>query len=160
VLHFADFTDDGISDIFVTVETGGSGGTINAFAYSFKNGQIKNLHVPSGVPVTAQFINGYRAKIKIPGQAAVYLDVSARKAEYEKLGLYKDGVVNEATELMVDPFSSWKIIPLLNNKNGLAGIQRVSGAYHADALVDIHSVWEYKDEKWQLIQASVKPITK
>ncbi|PLS14683.1 hypothetical protein CVD28_26910 [Bacillus sp. M6-12] len=156
-INFADFNHDRIKDVLVTVSTGGSGGLISSYVYSFAGGRTKNLTVPPPVSVTAQFEEDYKASIAVGGKKPVTIDVSSRKEDYARLGLYNKGKLNEPTELMVDPYSVMKIVRLPGGK-GLKGVQRVSGAYHADALADIASVWFYKDGEWRMVKSSVKPL--
>ncbi|RFU70426.1 hypothetical protein D0469_07515 [Peribacillus saganii] len=157
IMKFADFNRDKVKDVLVNVSTGGSGGTINSYVYSFAEGNAKNLSSPPSVSATAQFEDDYKASIALAGQKPVMIDVRNRKKDYARLGLYSNGKLNEPTELMVDLYSVMKIVRLPSGK-GLKGIQRVSGAYRADALAEITSVWFYENGEWRMVSASSKQI--
>ncbi|PLT32477.1 hypothetical protein [Bacillus sp. V5-8f] len=160
-LHFADFNGDGLKDVYVTISTGSSGGLINSYAYTFTGGKAKDLSVPPPVSITGQFLDNYKIVMSVPLQKPLVLDVSNRKKDYIKLGMYqKNGKLNEPTEVMVDPYSLFNITKISGKRKGLKGVQRVSGAYHADALTDIYSEWEYRDGNWQLLKTKTKEITK
>ncbi|RFU60571.1 hypothetical protein [Peribacillus glennii] len=160
-LHFADFNRDGVDDVYVTIPTGSSGGLINSYAYSFFGGKGKDLTVPPFVPITGQFMDQFKIVMSVPFLQPLVMDVSDRKKDYIRIGLYqKNGKLNEPTEVMVDPYSLLDIAEFPDKRKGLRGVQRVSGAYHADSLADVYSKWEYQDGNWQLLQAKTKTIAK
>nr|WP_041965276.1 hypothetical protein [Mesobacillus selenatarsenatis] len=156
---YKDLNHDSIKDIFISVPTGGSGGLSNFYLYSLKDFQVTNLTVPEPLAVNSQFEDGYKASINIQETGQSYsFDLSDRKDEYERLGLYQDGKLNEPTELMVLPFGTLKPIKVKDNLYGLKGIQRINGAYNADGIANIESTWIYEKGKWHLINAEVKSL--
>ncbi|CAH0347420.1 hypothetical protein [Bacillus sp. CECT 9360] len=156
-LEFADFNRDGVDDVFITIPTGSSGGIINSYAYTFTGEKAVDLTVPPPVEINGQFLDNYKVNLSIPFQKTLFLDVSERKKDYERIGLYQpNGKLNEPTEVMVDPYSLLRIFDSKNSGKGLRGTQRVSGAYHADALADVYSEWEYQDGKWELVGTRTK----
>ncbi|CAM3721364.1 hypothetical protein [Mesobacillus zeae] len=156
-LTLKDLNHDGIKDMFVGIPTGGSGGLSNYFLYTMKYGVASNLTVPDPLQVTSQFEDGYKASITLDQTGKTYtFDLSSRKADYERLGLYQDGKLNEPTELMVQPYGLLEPVKLESGEYGLKGIQRVSGAYQADAIASVVSHWVYKDGKWVLSKTYVK----
>ncbi|MET3698978.1 hypothetical protein SAMN05877753_110212 [Bacillus oleivorans] len=158
---FADFQDmnhDGVMDVFTSVATGGSGGIYNYYLYSFKDNQQFNLTVPKPLMIQAQFLDNYKATVTIPETKQSYtIDLKERKKEYDRLGLYINGKLNEPTELMVDPYSFMKPQEFGDKGYGLKAIQAISGAYHADRIGQVESDWYYKDGKWNLMSASFIP---
>ncbi|AXN41242.1 hypothetical protein [Peribacillus butanolivorans] len=156
-LMLADLNKDGVKDVLVTVLMEGTDRLLNSFAFTFKDGKVQELEVPPSVPVMAQFLDGYKAEIIIEGQKPVVIDVSSRKQDYEELGIYQDGKLNEPTELLVDPYSSLNLKTVFGKGKGLVGVQYVKGADERDPLMEIKSVWTYNDG-WKLVKAQVKPI--
>ncbi len=156
-VQFADLNHDGCKDVFVSIQTGGSGGIVENELYSFKDRKFVDLSVPLPVQVEAYFIDGYKARIKLPNNKSYTIDLSGRKEDYDRMGLYKDGKLSEPTELMIDPYSSMKITRTLSGL-GLNGIQRVSGAYHADGIGDIESLWFYANGKWVLEKVKFREL--
>ncbi|WP_285766811.1 hypothetical protein [Peribacillus sp. SI8-4] len=154
-LKVADLNNDGLQDVLVTVLMEGKGRLITSYAYTFKDGEVQILDMPPSVPVTAQFLDGYKAEISIEGQKPIVLDISSRKKTYDELGIYQDGKLNEPTELLVEPYSTLDFKSIFGKGKRLAGIQKVNGADERDPLLEIHSVWTYKNE-WQLVKAKVK----
>jgi hypothetical protein len=156
---YKDLNHDSVKDLFISVPTGGSGGLSNFYLYSLKDFQVTNLTVPQPLAVSSQFEDGYKASINIQDTDKSYIfDLSDRKEEYDRMGFYQNGKLNEPTELMVLPFGALKPINVKNDLYGLKGSQRINGAYNADAIANIESTWFYKKGKWQLLNAEVKPL--
>lgn len=157
-IQFVDVNKDGTLDVFITTETGESGGILNSFLFSFKDQMMKDLTVPKTVPITAQFLDNFQAKLTINGEKPLVIDLSDRKEEYEQSGIYTNSILNEATELLVDGFSTLKPAFLVGKCKGLVGIQLVSGVYHADGIALVESKWIYEKGKWKLVKAKIKPL--
>ena len=149
---------DGIDDLLISIPTGGSGGISNYFLYTFKDFKLTKIAVPEPLFITSQFLNDYKATMTIDQTGETFtFDLQSRKKDYNRLGLYTKGILNEPRELMVDPYSTLKPI-LLKEKGdtyGLKGIQQVSGAYHADGIAFVESTWYYEKGKWNLLKAKV-----
>ncbi|WP_108669263.1 hypothetical protein [Peribacillus acanthi] len=156
-VQFADINHDGCKDVFVSIQTGGSGGIVQNDLYAYKDREFVDLTVPPPVQVEAYFIDGYKAIIKLSNKKEYNIDLSNRKEDYDRLGLYNDGKLSELSELMVDPYSNMKITGTLSGL-GLKGIQRISGAYHADGIGDIESLWFYTNGKWVLEKVKFREL--
>lgn len=156
-LQVLDLNHDGVKDLFVSVSTGGSGGIINNYLYSFKDFIQTDLTVPDPLNIESRFLNGYQAQLKIEETNKTYLfDLKDRKKYYKKLGLYYKGKINEPTELTVNLYSTLKPIPIKGKEMGLKGIQRVTGVANADTIAYIKSFWRYEEGKWKLVNAKVQ----
>ena len=156
--EFKDMNHDGVKDVFVSVSAGGSGGIYNYYLYSFKDSHEVNLTVPKPLVIQGQFTDGYKATVSIPVTKESYtIDLKNRKKEYDRLGLYINGKLNEPTELMIDPYSYMKPKEYGEKGYGLKAIQAISGAYHADRIGQVESDWSYKDGKWNLMGAALIP---
>lgn len=159
-IEFADLNGDGVKDLFITVPTGGSGGLSNYYLYTLKDFVLTDITVPSPLVIQSQFLDGYKAKITIEETKKTYkFNLKDRAKDYERLGLYNNGKLNEPTELMVDPFGLLTVTPVKGNKLGLKGVQRISGAYHADGIADVESTWFYQKGQWKLLDTKVKKLS-
>ncbi|KAB2331502.1 hypothetical protein F7731_18080 [Cytobacillus depressus] len=148
---YIDLNHDGLKDIFVAVDTGGSGGITKHYLYTAKNSTLTYLSVPDPLVINSQFLDGYKASITIQETGESYtFNLSNRAKDYEKTGLYQNGKLSEPTELMVDPYSLLKPVQISGKQYGLKGTQAVSGAYHADGIAIIESLWIYENGKWTL----------
>lgn len=156
---YRDLNHDGVKDIFVSIPTGGSGGLSNFFLYTLKNFKVTDITVPEPLTINSQFEDGYKASITIEETGQSYsFDLSDRKEDYERLGLYQDGKLNEPTELMVLPYGILKPVKVKENLYGLAGSQRINGAYNADGVAEVESTWFYENDKWNLVHTAVKSL--
>jgi hypothetical protein len=156
---FVDLNHDGVKDVFLTIPTGGSGGISNHYLYTYKNLVEKDLTVPKPLLIKGQFINGYKAKATVAATGDNYVfDLINRKKEYEQMGLYRKGRLNEPTELMANGYES--LTPIMNKEGqlGLKGFQMISGAAHADSIASVVSIWYFTDGKWKLTAIKVHPI--
>ena len=119
----------------------------------------KSKYEPEPLAVSSQFEDGYKASITIEETGQSYsFDLSDRKEEYDRLGLYQDGKLNEPTELMVLPFGTLKPVKVKNGLYGLKGSQRINGVYNADGIANIESTWLFEKGKWQVQNAEVKSL--
>ena len=156
MIDFPDLNHDGIADMFISIPTGGSGGISNYFLYTLKDFQLTDITVPAPLMITSQFLDGYKASITIENTGQSYtFDLKDRKKEYERLGIYHHGKLNEPMELMVDPYSTLKPFIVKNDSSGLKGVQQVSGAYHADEIAFIESTWYLENGKWNVVDTKV-----
>jgi hypothetical protein len=155
-IDYIDLNHDGILDLFISIPTGGSGGLSNYFLYSLADEQLIDIGIPDSLTITSQFQNGYKAAMKIENTGETYsFDLKNRKKEYNRLGLYQKGKLNEPTELTVEPFSLLKPKKVKNDQFGLKGIQQISGAYHADGIAFVESKWLYENGKWNIVSTKV-----
>ncbi|RSD26058.1 hypothetical protein [Mesobacillus subterraneus] len=158
-IDYKDLNHDKVKDMFISIPTGGSGGLSNFYLYTLKDFEVKDLTVPEPLAITSQFEDGYKASITIAETGQSYsFDLSDRKEDYDRLGLYQDGKLNEPTELMVLPYGVLKPVIVKENQYELAGSQRINGAYNADGIAEVESTWFYDKGKWNLIDTKVKSL--
>jgi hypothetical protein len=158
-INVNDLNHDGVKDLFISMQTGGSGNLSNYYLYTFKDSKKEDLSVPDSLAISSQYEDGYKASIKIDETGKTYIfNLSDRKKNYDKLGLYNEGKLNEPMELMVFPFSTLKSVKLEGAKLGLKGIQRFSGASNADTIGFVESSWIFENGSWNLLDTSVQKI--
>ncbi|MED4206418.1 hypothetical protein [Neobacillus mesonae] len=155
--QLVDMNNDGVKDVFATVQTSGSGGIVLSFLHSLKGFVHTDLTVPEPVEMESRFLNDFQAEIKIKETGKTYhFDLKDRRLYYKKLGLYYKGKLNEPTELMVNSYSSLKPVELADGKLCLKGVQQVAGIANADTIAFVESTWGYLNGKWKLVQVEVK----
>lgn len=160
-IMFEDLNHDNVKDMFISIPTGGSGGLSHYYLYTLKDFDLKDLGIPEGLVTTSQFQDDYKATLEIQNTGQTFeFDLKDRKKEYNRLGLYHNGKLNEPTELMIDPYGSMKPVLLKNGQYGLRAVQGVSGAYHADGIGYIESLWFYENGKWVLQDVKVMKTVK
>lgn len=159
-LEFADLNHDNVDDILFSSPTGGSGGLYNYALHTVKDNKLEEIPLPSPLPIESSFQDNFKASIKIPGiEETIILDVSDRKEEYIRLGLYqKNGLLNEPMELMLDPIAMFEVIEIEGKEGyGLKSFRQVSGAYHADQLGRVEAEWYYENGEWNPIHVEWVP---
>ena len=158
-LTIADFNQDGAQDVLVSMKKQEDTELISTIL-SFKGEKVTYIDVPPPVAVTAQFQDHYVAEIRVEGQKSVQLDMSNQQNLYEKLGIYQNGKLNEATELIVDPYSEFTVRSSFGHGKGLLGKQLIKDVEGEDAIAIISTSWTYKEGAWTLNEVKVKPLKK
>lgn len=138
-IFLCDFTGDGVMDIKVSIQSGGSGGFVFTYIYSFVNSQLRLLFSGERYAASRQFrayyIDGYTVVVEDVGRGQVHrIDVSLDPAAVD---LYNpDGTLKQPTEANVGPFIM-AIPVILDESTGvcsLIALTRVYGTFAADTL--------------------------
>lgn len=156
-MDFCDFIHDQLPQIYVTSDTGGSGGFTSNYIYSLKNNVPTAIPMPEPLHVKATFKNNYKVKMKIEETGKSFkLDIADRKDAYEQFGIYHNGKIVKPLIVNVDAYSLLK--PVDVDRDGfceLKGVQRITGIANADTLGYVTSVWKWHKGKWQLKEAAI-----
>lgn len=158
-LQFADLTHNGVTDILYQSPTGGSGGLYTSQLNQWEKDNFIELPLPVEQPVKGEFINDFKVSVQLlPKEPPIIFDVSGQKEEYIRLKLYNDqGQLLEPTTLMIDPVAFFEVIDLEDkNEAGLKSYQQISGAYHADRIGTVESIWVYDKDKWILLKTTLQ----
>ncbi|WP_456271224.1 hypothetical protein [Bacillus sp. AK031] len=149
---FHDLNHDRVKDLLQSSATGGSGGLYNYSLYTLADNRKKDIGMPPALSIDAFFENEYKGVITFNDTNESFtVDLSDRKDDYERLGIYQDGKLNEPMEMMVIPYAMFEPVKIKGKEGlGLRGVQRISGAYQADAIGNVYSFWYYENEKWNL----------
>lgn len=158
-LEFCDVTGDKVNDILLSADTGGSGGIVNYSLYSAKADKAVTLPVPPALTISGKFANKYKANVTVAETRKTYtIDLRERKATYDEMGLYKDGKLVKPTDVMSN--TAYQLLkPVDMNRDGvceLQGVQRVAGAFNADTIAYVTSLWKWQRNKWTLQDVQVQ----
>ncbi|MFC4558583.1 hypothetical protein ACFO3D_10225 [Virgibacillus kekensis] len=154
-LQFIDFNHDGVADIFYQSATGGSGGLHYYHLHTLNKHILKEISLPVQRYVSAAFLNNFKVKIQLnPEDDPIYKNVKNRFSEYIRLGIYnKEGKVLGNNSPMIDPIALYEPVLISEQKGyGLKSYQQISGAYHADQLGTIETLWYYEKGKWIILK--------
>jgi len=159
-LQFIDLNHDGVQDIFYQSPTGGSGGLYTTDLQTLANAQLKEILLPEQRFITGNFDENFKVTIQIdPNSKPIIMNVKNRSEDYIRLGIYdKNGKLLKPTPLMIDPIAFYEPVEISDSKGyGLKSYQQISGAYHADRLGTIETLWYYEDGNWIILQTDWVP---
>lgn len=159
-LFMGDFNGNKISDVFVKAPTGGSGGIVEQRIVTFDKGEpeiIFGHEHNNGIQLSGKYVNGFKAElVDKMGKPSVTLDISGQKQKYIREEIYEeDGTLRKA----INPITySMVVEPVDRNADGtyeLSGQQRIVGAYGADGIGKVYSIWSYQQGMWKQEQVEV-----
>jgi hypothetical protein len=158
-----DFTGDKLPELFICAATGGSGGIINYFVYSFKNDRPEILFSPEQkymVEIEAGFLPGYKASVLIKNnKEKIILDLSRGKKELHFLKVYKtNGKLNDQKEIWLNPYGMVEFKDADNDGiSELIGTQAIKGVANYNSIGKIISTWKWKQDRFVMTGAKVYP---
>ena len=160
-LFFGDFTGDNVDDILIGIDSGGSGGIMYYYIYSFIRNtarllfdfNVYNDQYNYGVT----YKDNYKVEVMSKKNNEKYIiDISNRQADYlneiydqnKKLKSPINGFVNPLSGLYPVDFYSNKVYELL-------AYQKIAGRYDADSLGYVLNTLNYSDNKFVLNDQNV-----
>jgi hypothetical protein len=160
-LQLVDLNGDGIKDIFYQSATGGSGGLHHYQLSTLRNSELNEIALPEQEYLEGAFEENFTVIFRLsPSHKPIEIDVSDRASDYIRLGIYdEEGNLLEPNSVMIDPIAFYE--PLLISKSkgyGLKSYQQISGAYHADQLGTVETLWYYENGEWIILQTEWVPI--
>lgn len=158
-IQFIDLNHDNVPDIFYQSPTGGSGGLYTSKLDTLARGELESIPLPEQDYIKGYFEDGFQAVIELGHNAQpILLDVADRKDDYIRLGIFDaSGKLLQETSLMFDPIAFFEPVEISSrNGYGLKSFKQISGAYHADQLGVVETLWYYEDGKWVALQVDWK----
>ena len=155
-LFLGDFTGDGVADILISIATGGSGGIMNYFIYSFVNNRAQLLfdfnEYNEQYQYEVHYQDNYKVEVvsKINNQKYI-IDISTRDAEYLNEIYDRNGKLKSPITGFVNPLSG--LYPVDFDSNGvyeLLAYQKIAGRYNADALGYVLNTLGWKENRFVL----------
>lgn len=160
-LQLIDLNHDTIKDIFYQSATGGSGGLYNYQLDTITNDEISNIPLPEQTYLSGEFEDNFNVTIQLtPSEKPIQIDVKNRADDYIRLGIYnKEGKLLETNKsVMIDPIAFFEPLLISESKGyGLKSYQQISGAYHADRLGTVETIWYFENGKWIILQTKWIP---
>ena len=139
-LFLGDFTGNGVDDILISINTGGSGAIMNHYVYSFMDNRPRLLFDSSKYNEQYQYevtyLDNYKVEVvSVENNETYIIDISLRSSDYldeiyDKTGKLKSpitGFVNPLSGLYPVDFDS-------DQKFELLAYQKIAGQYNADSL--------------------------
>jgi hypothetical protein len=160
-LFLGDFTGNKVDDILVVIDTGGSGGAIYAYVFSYIEGQIRqifNSHAfNEDYKYTVTYQDQYKATVISHNPQEKYIiDLTYKGKEYLTDIYSKNGILKSAIEGWVNPLSG--LYPVDFDRDGtyeLEGYQRIAGRYNADSLGFVQTVLKWNGQIFNLNRQNI-----
>lgn len=155
-LFLGDFTGDGIDDILIGIATGGSGGIMYYYIYSFVNNVAKLMFDFEIYNEEYQYLVTYKDNYKVEviskkNNIKYLLDISYKGADYLNEIYDENGKLKNPIEGFVNPISG--LYPIDFDSNGvyeLVAFQKIAGRYNADSLGYIQNSLRWENNKFVL----------
>lgn len=157
-VFLGDFTKDGVQDILVRIDSGGSGAFTFDYVFSFVNNQARKLfdfnEYNEQNVYSIQYMDDYKVKVESPATSKTYIiDISQRDQEYLSQIYHDDGTLKKPTEGMFTGVSGFYPVDL--EQDGVYEIQayqRISGLYNADSLGYIINTLQWNGQRFAIWQ--------
>lgn len=139
-IFLGDFTGDGADDILVSIASGGSGGTMYHYIYSFVNQRVRLLFDFEAYNEQYQYEVEYQDDYKVEvvskmNNEKYIIDIFTRDAEYLNDIYYKNGKLKSPITGFVNPLSGLYPVDFdSDNQFELLAYQKIAGRYNADSL--------------------------
>ncbi|WP_025785346.1 FG-GAP-like repeat-containing protein [Sporosarcina sp. D27] len=157
-VFLGDFTGDGIMDILISIDSGGSGAFTFDYVYSFVNNEAKKLfdfdQYNKENQYTVTYMDFFKVNVHSPATGKSYLlDISDRGAEYLSQIYYQNGKLKQPVTGMADGVSGFYPVDL--DRDGVYEIQayqQISGLYQADSFGYIINTLKWDGQKFSIWQ--------
>ena len=153
-LFLGDFTGNHIDDILIVIDTGGSGGTIYAYVYSFLDGEMRQVFDADEYNERSKYAVNYQDQFKVnvtsfDSKKEYTLDLMYKGKEYLSEIYDENGTLKAPIEGWVDPIGG--LYPIDFERDGtyeLMAIQEIAGRYHADALGYVNNMLKWNGHEF------------
>ena len=157
-VFLGDFTKDGIMDILISIESGGSGAFTFNYVYSFVNNQARKLFDFDQYNEMNQYTVTYLDQYKISVQSlatgqSFLIAINGRDADYLSQIYNEDGTLKKPITGMADGVSGF--YPVDIDRDGVFEIQayqKISGVYHADSFGYVINTLQWDGQKFAIWQ--------
>ncbi|WP_097027962.1 spore coat protein [Clostridium peptidivorans] len=155
-LFLGDFTGDGVDDILIGINTGGSGGIMYYYIYSFIDNVAKLLFDFNVYNEEYNYEVTYKDNYKVEfiskkNNERYIIDITYKGADYLNEIYDKNGILKQPISGFVNPLSG--LYPVDFDANGtyeLLAYQRIAGRYNADSLGYVLNTLKWKDNRFVL----------
>ena len=164
-LFIGDFTGNGLSNIMIRGDFGGTGNYVIARIYTYEDGALKEIFNQADWGAenqcTATYLDNYKVKIECPNTPGSFtFDISYRPQDFLDTIYTSDKKVKPYSSASVSyPLSALPIKPLYQPNYDLMVQQRIVGSSNADTLGYIQTDLTYKDGMFIPLQKGLLLVT-
>lgn len=160
-LFLGDFTGDGVNDIMISIASGGSGGMMYYYIYSYRMNKPQLIFDYNVFNETYQYDVIYRDYYKVEvidrkSQQKYIIDISQKGREYLSEIYNRNGRLRQPIRGFVNPLSG--LYPVDFDSNGvyeLLAYQRIAGRYNADSLGNVETTLKWDNRQFTQTQQVV-----
>lgn len=157
-VFLGDFTKDGIMDILISIESGGSGAFTFNYVYSFVNNQARKLfdfdQYNKMNQYTVTYLDQYKISVQSTATGQTFLiAINGRGADYLSQIYNENGTLKKPITGMADGVSGF--YPVDMDRDGVFEIQayqKISGLYHADSFGYVINTLQWDGQKFAIWQ--------
>jgi hypothetical protein len=160
-LFLGDFTGDAVDDILISIATGGSGGIMYYYIYSFLNNTVRLMFdfdlFNEKYQYDVTFEDNYKVYVISKDNNKKYIiDISNKDADYLNEIYDDNGKLKNPIDGFVNPLSGLYPVDFNANKvYSLLAYQKIAGRYNADSLGYVMNTLEWKDNIFVLNNQNV-----
>lgn len=150
-LFLGDFTGDAVDDILIGIATGGSGGTMYYYIYSFLNNTVRLMFdfdlFNEKYQYDVTFDDNYKVNVISKNNNEKYIiDISNKDDDYLNEIYDDNGKLKNPIHGFVNPLSGLYPVDFDANKvYSLLAYQKIAGRYNVDSLGYIMNTLGWKD---------------
>ena len=160
-LFLGDFTGDGVADILISIATGGSGGIMYHYIYSYLNNRVRLLFDFELYNAQFNYVVTYKDNYLVEvisqlNHVKYLIDISYKGSEYLNEIYDENGKLKQPIIGFVNPLSG--LYPVDFNYDGvfeLLAYQKIAGRYNADALGYILNTLKWNNDRFVLDNQNV-----
>lgn len=157
-LFLGDFTKDGIMDILISIDSGGSGAFTFNYIYSFVRNQARKLfdfdHYNQRNQYTVIYLDQYKVRVHSLSTGNSFLiAINDRGDDYLSQIYHENGTLKKPITGMADGVSGF--YPVDMDRDGVYEIQayqKISGLYHADSFGYVINTLQWDGQKFAIWQ--------
>ena len=160
-LFLGDFTGNQLDDILVVIDTGESEGTVNAYLFTFLEGEMRQVFDSEEYNGTTDYKINYQDQHKLTivsssPQKKYTLDLLYKDKEYLAEIYDENGILKEPIEGWVEPISGLYPIDFEGEDvYELVALQEIAGRYHAEALGYVQNILKWNGREFVVERQSV-----
>lgn len=153
-ISLGDYTGDHVDDILIVIDSGGSGGIIFAYIFTYVNGQMRQVFDSEAYNELSKYevnyLDHYKASVTSSYPKKKYiLDLTYKGKEYLSEIYNIDGTLKEPIQGWVDPIGG--LYPIDYARDGtyeFLAYQEIAGRYHADGLGYVETVLKWNGHEF------------
>lgn len=154
-IFLGDFTGDRVKDILIVINTGGSGGAIYAYVFSFRNARFNQIFEANAFnekgKYDVRYQNHYKAEVtsKEPDKRYI-VDLTTKGKDYLNEIYNPDGTLKKPIQGWVSPLSG--LYPVDFERDGvyeLVAYQNIAGRYSADRLGYMENILKWNGHTFE-----------